>query len=131
MKNLIALVLFFMLPISFFAQELTAKKITETAVAKENPQEAAEYIKLQLDAVSVPAEKRALYAFLGSLLESMALYDEAKNSYAAAAGIAAGDAAGMPKKSSEMLVIDAVRCALSAGDGDIALQFLNSAVRNS
>ena len=131
MKNLIALVLFFMLPISFFAQELTAKKITETAVAKENPQEAAEYIKLQLDAVSVPAEKRALYAFLGSLFESMALYDEAKNSYAAAAGIAAGDAAGMPKKSSEMLVIDAVRCALSAGDGDVALQFLNSAVRNS
>ena len=131
MKNLIALVLFFMLPLSFFAQELTAKKITETAVAKENPQEAAEYIKLQLDAVSVPAEKRALYAFLGSLLESMALYDEAKNSYAAAAGIAAGDAAGMPKKSSEMLVIDAVRCALSAGDGDVALQFLNSAVRNS
>ena len=61
----------------------------------------------------------------------MALYDEAKNSYAAAAGIAAGDAAGMPKKSSEMLVIDAVRCALSAGDGDVALQFLNSAVRNS
>ncbi|MDY5047114.1 MAG: SPOR domain-containing protein [Treponema porcinum] len=131
MKNLIALVLFFMLPLSFFAQELTAKKITETAVAKENPQEAAEYIKSQLDAVSVPAEKRALYAFLGSLLESMALYDEAKNSYAAAAGIAAGDAAGMPKKSSEMLVIDAVRCALSAGDGDVALQFLNSAVRNS
>ena len=131
MKNLIALVLFFMLPLSFFAQELTAKKITETAVAKENPQEAAEYIKSQLAAVSVPAEKRALYAFLGSLLESMALYDEAKNSYAAAAGIAAGDAAGMPKKSSEMLVIDAVRCALSAGDGDVALQFLNSAVRNS
>lgn len=131
MKNLIALVLFFMLPLSFFAQELTAKKITETAVAKENPQEAAEYIKSQLAAVSVPAEKRALYAFLGSLFESMALYDEAKNSYAAAAGIAAGDAAGMPKKSSEMLVIDAVRCALSAGDGDVALQFLNSAVRNS
>lgn len=131
MKNLIALVLFFMLAISFFAQELTAKKITETAVAKENPQEAAEYIKSQLAAVSVPAEKRALYAFLGSLFESMALYDEAKNSYAAAAGIAAGDAAGMPKKSSEMLVIDAVRCALSAGDGDVALQFLNSAVRNS
>ena len=131
MKNLIALVLFFMLPLSFFAQELTAKKITETAVAKENPQEAAEYIKSQLAAVSVPAEKRALYAFLGSLFESMALYDEAKNSYAAAAGIAAGDAAGMPKKSSEMLVIDAVRCALSAGDGDVTLQFLNSAVRNS
>lgn len=78
MKNLIALVLFFMLPLSFFAQELTAKKITETAVAKENPQEAAEYIKSQLAAVSVPAEKRALYAFLGSLFESMALYDEAK-----------------------------------------------------
>ena len=55
MKNLIALVLFFMLPLSFFAQELTAKKITETAVAKENPQEAAEYIKSQLAAVSVPA----------------------------------------------------------------------------
>ena len=37
----------------------------------------------------------------------------------------------MPKKSNEQLVLDAVRCALSAGDAATADSYLNSAVRNS
>ena len=37
----------------------------------------------------------------------------------------------MPKKSSERLVIDAIRCALSGGDWETAENYLNSAVRNS
>ena len=37
----------------------------------------------------------------------------------------------MPKKSSEQLVLDAVRCALSSGDYTTAERYLNSAVRNS
>lgn len=131
MRKYFVLLLFFVVPLCVFSQELTARKIADAAVAKETPQEAVSYIQSQLESVSIPAEKRALYSFLGTIQESLALYDDAKNSYVAAAGISAGDAAGMPKKSSEVLVLDAVRCALSAGDGELALHFLNSAVRNS
>lgn len=131
MKKYAVLLLLFVAPLCVFSQELTAKKIADAAAASESPQAAVSYIQSQLEAVSAPAEKRALYSFLGTIQESLALYDDAKNSYVAAAGISAGDAAGMPKKSSEVLVLDAVRCALSAGDGELALQFLNSAVRNS
>ena len=61
----------------------------------------------------------------------MSLYPEAQKNYAAAAGIAAGDAEGMPKKTNEQLVLDAVRCALCCGEYSIADSYLNSAVRNS
>lgn len=61
----------------------------------------------------------------------MALYDQAQKSYAQAASIAAGDAEGMPKKSNEEIVLDAIRCALSSGDYMTADSYLNSAVRNT
>lgn len=131
MKKYTVFLLLFVAPLCAFSQELTARNIADAAIATESPQAAVSYIQSQLEAVSAPAEKRALYSFLGMIQESLALYDDAKDSYVAAAGISAGDAAGMPKKSSEVLVLDAVRCALSAGDGELALQFLNSAVRNA
>jgi cell division septation protein DedD len=68
---------------------------------------------------------------MGSIQEQMSYFSDAVASYAAAAGIAAGDAEDMPKKTNEELVIDAVRCALSAGDYHTADLYLNSAVRNS
>ena len=61
----------------------------------------------------------------------MSLYDDARLSYAQAASISASDADGMPKRSNEQVVLDAVRCALSAGDYASADSFLNSSVRNS
>ena len=61
----------------------------------------------------------------------MSLYGDAQKSYATAAGIAAGDAEGMPKKTNEQLVLDAVRCALCCGDWPTADSYLNSSVRNS
>ena len=131
MKKLIAITIFAALSLNIFAQQNTAKQISDSAVSKGSPQEAVKYLKEQVLKVSDPTEKRALYAFLGSVQESLALYTDAQNSYATAAGIAGGNAQGMPKKSSEQLVIDAIRCALSAGEYENAENYLNTAVRSS
>lgn len=114
-----------------FSQELTAKKIADNAIKKDSPQEAVQYAAAEAEKITVPAEKRAAYSFLGSLQESTADYDAAQKSFAKAAGIAAGNAEGMPKKSSERLVLDAIRCALSGGNWETAENYLNSSVRNS
>lgn len=119
------------LSLSLNAQELTAKKIADNAVDQDSPSEAVEYVKSEITKLTVPSEKRAAYAFLGSLQEAIADFSGAQKSYATAAGLAAGSAEGMPKKSSERLVLDAVRCALSSGDTENAENYLNSAVRNS
>lgn len=113
------------------AAEPTAKFVATEAAKKETVDESVTYLKTQISKMTVPAEKRAAYVFLASLQEQMALYSDAQKSYATAAGIAAGDAEGMPKKSNEQLVLDAVRCALSCGDFATADSYLNSAVRNS
>lgn len=132
MKKLTALLLTtFFSSLALNAQELTAKQLSQNAVAKKSPEKAIEYINSQLPSITVPAEKRAAYAFLASIQETLAKYSDAQKSYATAAGIAGGDAQGMPKKSSERLVLDAIRCALSEGNWENAEQYMNSAVRNS
>lgn len=131
MKKLIAITIFAALSLNIFAQQTTAKQISDSAVSKGTPQEAVKYLKEQVLKVSDPTEKRAVYAFLGSVQESLAMYIDAQNSYATAAGIAGGNAQGMPKKSSEQLVIDTIRCALSAGEYENAENYLNTAVRSS
>ncbi len=113
--------------VSVNTAQLTAKE----AAKKDSLTDAIAYLKKQVPTLTLAAEKRAGYAFLGSVQEQMGLYADAQKSYVAAAGIAAGDAAGMPKKSNEQLVLDAVRCALSCGDSATADSYLNSAVRNS
>ena len=113
------------------AQTLTARSVADEAAKEDTADDSAAYIKSNLSKLTDPAEKRALYAFLGSLQEQLSEFDDARSSYAAAAAIAAGDATGMPRKSSEQLVLDAVRCALSTGDSATADSYLNSAVRNS
>jgi len=111
--------------------ETKAKDIAAEAARKASVDESISYVKKQLASLSAAAEKRAAYVFLASLQEQMSLYPEAQKNYAAAAGIAAGDAEGMPKKTNEQLVLDAVRCALCCGDYASADSYLNSSVRNS
>ncbi|QTQ15790.1 SPOR domain-containing protein [Treponema parvum] len=108
-----------------------AAEIAAESAKKATVEKSVEFIEESLRKVTAAADKRALYIFLGSLYEQLARYDSARESYAAAAGIAAGDVENMPKKSNEQLVLDAVRCALSLGDGALADSYLNSAVRNS
>lgn len=120
---------FAVLPLN--ADGLTAKFVTTEAAKKDSVDESVEYIKNQIPKMTSAAEKRSAYIFLAGLQEQLSYYDDAQKSYAQAAGISAGDADGMPKKSNERLVLDAIRCALSSGDYATADSYLNSAVRNS
>ena len=131
MKKILSIVIALFICGSVFAAELTASFVTSEAAKKDSVEESVTYLKTQISKMSVAAEKRAAWIFLASLQEQMALYDDAQKSYAQAAAIAAGDAEGMPKKSNEQIVLDAVRCALSSGDYATADSYLNSAVRNS
>ena len=131
MKKIISFALALFFCASIFAAELTASFVTSEAAKKDSVEESVSYLKTQISKMTAAAEKRAAYIFLASLQEQMALYDDAQKSYAQAAGIAASDAEGMPKKTNEQIVLDAVRCALSCGDYSTADSYLNSAVRNS
>lgn len=121
----------FLFSFSLIFAEAKAKDIKTQAVKKATIEESVSYVKDQIKSLTVASEKRAAYVFLASLQEQMALYSDAQKSYATAAGIAAADAEGMPKKTNEQLVLDAVRCALCCGDWPTADSYLNSSVRNS
>ena len=131
MKKTVSFVFALFICASIFAAELTASFVTSEAAKKDTVEESVSYLKTQISKMTVPAEKRAAYIFLASLQEQLAYFDDAQKSYAQAAAIAAGDAEGMPKKTNEQIVLDAVRCALSSGDYATADSYLNSAVRNS
>ena len=115
----------------FVFAEPKAKEIAAQAGKLDSADDSLSYIKEQIPKITISAEKRAAYILLASLQEQLSLYDEARKNYANAAGITAGHAEGMPKKTNEQLVIDAVRCALCCGDYKTADSYLNSAVRNS
>ena len=130
-KCVAAFIIFFVCPVWLFSAELKAKDISLEAARQGSVTESIEYIKKQISTLSSPAEKRSTLIFLASLQEQFSMYDEAQKSYVAAAGIASPDAEGMPKRTNEQLVLDAVRCALCTGDSATADSYLNSAVRNS
>ena len=112
----------------------SAKSVIETAAKKSSLTDSIKYLETSLSSFSENAEKRAVYAFLASVLEQQGLYEKAQKTFVQAASIqgsAASVVPGVPNKNSEELVIDAVRCALCAGDYSAAESYLNSAVRNS
>lgn len=123
------IVLLSLLPFNLFA--LTASDVVENSCLKESALESIDYIRSVISQVKVPSERRSLFAFLGALQEQLGLYSDACSSYVNAASIAAGDAPGMQKISSEQLILNAVRSSLSAGDYESADIYLSSAVRNS
>lgn len=129
MKNCICAVLFFTCAV--FSYSLTAKEVASQAAGKDSVEQSVNYLKKTISLLTAPADQRSANAFLAAVLEQSGSYSEAITYYAKAASIAAKDAEGMPKKSSEQLVIDAVRCALSCGDWTGAQNYLNSAVRSS
>lgn len=115
-------------------QQITAKEISDAALARGNANDAISYTKEKLGSTEELSDKnelRSTYIFLGTLQETCGLYGDAKTSYIKAAGIAGKDGVGMPPRSNEVLVLDAVRCSLATGEGSEALNFLSSAVRDS
>ncbi|MBR4448619.1 MAG: SPOR domain-containing protein [Treponema sp.] len=132
MKKLPALLCSLLVASALSAQTAqTALSLAKESAKKDTVDQSIAFLKKQIPSLQVPADKRSAWAFLGSVQEQKGLYQDALNSYASAAAIAAGDAEGMPKKTSEQLVIDAVRCALSFGDYNSAQTYLNSTVRSS
>ncbi len=111
----------------------TAKGALTAAANKKSLEEAISYLKKTSGLMTVASEKRATLTILAGIEEQSGNYSEAQKHYAAAAGISGSSnmPAGIPNKSSAQLVIDAVRCALSAGDYSTADSYLNSSVRNS
>ncbi len=135
-KLIIAILTTYSLLLPVFAQTktLTAKSVIEAASKKSTVTDSVSYLKKNVASVSANADKRAVYAFLAALLEQQGLYAEAQKTFVQAASIqgsADSVVPGVPNKNSEELVIDAVRCALCAGDYTAAESYLNSAVRNS
>ena len=129
-KKSAVLLLSFTLCASAFAAT-SAKELMSEAEKKASVTESIQYLQKQIPSLAQNAEKRSALAFLASLQEQSGLFSDAEKNYAAAAAIGSPDAAGMPKKSAEQLVLDAVRCALCLGDSQKADSYLNSAVRNS
>ena len=109
----------------------SAQDIKAQAMQKKSVDESIAYIHASINNAASDADKRSLYYFVGTLEELSGLYEEASSSYAKAAGIAASDAKGMPKVTTEQIVIDAVRCSLNCGDYSTAESYLNSSVRSS
>ncbi len=112
------------------AAGISAKAAADGALRKASIDEAVVYLKDCIPKADTASDRRSMYVFLAALQEKSSLYNDACASYSAAAGISAGNADGMPRKSNEQLVIDAVRCALSSGDFPVADSYLE-AVRNS
>lgn len=120
---------------SIFAQNaVSAKSVIDAASKKSTIKESIAYLQKNAPSVTKNPEKRAVYAFLAAILEQQGQYAEAQKTYAQAASIQGSVesvVAGVPNKNSEELVVDAVRCALCAGDYASAESYLNSAVRNT
>ncbi|MBP5575684.1 MAG: SPOR domain-containing protein [Treponema sp.] len=125
---------FFLAAFAFAAEKpasYTASQLREKALSQESVQEGIAFIQKHVEQCATSADKRSSLYFLGTLQEQLGIYSEAGRSYAKAASIAASDATGMEKVSSEQLVLDAVRCCLNSGDWETADSYLNSAVRSS
>ncbi|MDR1786600.1 MAG: SPOR domain-containing protein [Spirochaetaceae bacterium] len=136
MKNLRPLLLLFLilLPVNLLFSA-DAKQTVDKILQKEEGPESVSRVITELSGAVSSAEslsdKRSLLVTLAWIEENAGRFSEASRSYALAAGIAAPPARDMPKVSAEQLVIDAVRCALSAGDWTTAETYLDSEVKDS
>ena len=97
-----------------FAQN-SATEISERALEFESAGESIVYLNKMIGQIKSAAEKRALLAFLASLQEQISAYKDASDSYAQAAGIAAGAAAPATDKGSKPAGDAATAQAAAAG----------------
>lgn len=133
---------------SIFAQS-GAVKVIDKALDMDTVDETVSYLVKSAAEAEQNCDKRVLYAFAGSVQEQASLYSAASASFAKAASISVDQETvnafilkkeakasekivySMLKKTSSILVLDAVRCSLNAGESKTAMNYLNSSVRNS
>lgn len=145
-KLIILLQIFFCF--ASFAQNSAVAPISK-ALDYDTVEESISYLKKQIEKTESNCDKRILYAFTASLEEQASLYVDASKNYAKAAGLkvtqddinsfklqknakpAEKIVYNLLKKTSSILVLDAVRTALNAGEAETAKSYLNSSIRNS
>lgn len=130
MKKIIFVTMILMSGMAFGQVLNTARDVAVEASRKSSVNESVDFMKKNSAKLPV-AERRALLTFLADVLEQSGDFLSAEKTYATAAGLQGGEVKGMANRTSEQLVIDAIRCALSAGDYSTAESYLNSAVKNS
>ena len=94
MKKIISVLFLFCSIVCAYSQEKTALQVVNLALKEDSPNDAVILIQNEIKNITVLAEKRSLFAFLGSLQETLSMFDDARQSYATAAGIGAKDAEG-------------------------------------
>lgn len=142
-------VLLFISNIFTVAAQSGAVSSIDKALSFDTVEESISFLKKEAEASQDNCDRRVIYAFTGSIQEQASLYSDASASFAKAASISVSQETvnafilkknakasekivySMLKKTSGILVLDAVRSSLNAGDSKTALNYLNSSIRNS
>lgn len=133
---------------STFAQNNAVMPVSK-ALDYETAEESISYLNKQIEKTEASSDKRILYAFKASIEEQASMYVDASKSYAKAAGLKITQEEinsfklpknakpeekivyNLLKKTSSVLVLDAVRTALNAGEAETAKSYLSSSIKNS
>lgn len=147
-KSILIIFVTLQITLNCFAQNAAVLSI-EKVLDLDTVEEATEFLIKEAKNQNQNCDKRVLYAFLGSVQEQNSKFQEAAESFATAASISVDQETiksfilkkeatpaekivySMLKKTSSILVLDAVRCSLNEGDSKTALNYLNSSIRNS
>lgn len=143
-------VVLFSLVIPFYAAAQTVcVKTIDRALSFDTADETIGYLEKEIPSVKTAFDKRILYCFMASVQEQAGLYQQAGASYAQAVaqsltteqinsfkiGVNARQSElivyNLLKKTSSLLVLDAVRCSLNTGDYVTARKYLDSSIKNS
>lgn len=150
MKNKLIFLVFLFVNFStgLFAQKFCVSVIEES-LNKDSIDQTVVYLQENVKKAQTNFDKRIIYSFLASVQEQSSKFKDASSSFAKAvsqsisqkeinsfilkkeASSAEKIVYNMLKKTSSILVLDAVRCSLNAGDSKNAEVYLNSSVRNS
>lgn len=148
-KNYKAFVLLQLLLCFSLSAQNNAVLPVSKALECETVEESISYLNKQIEKTEASSDKRILYVFKASVEEQASMYVDASKSYAKAAGLKITqeeiNSFKLPKnakpeekivynilkKTSSILVLDAVRTSLNAGESETAKSYLNSSIRNS
>lgn len=128
MRLYLLLSFLFLFQFSVFSQSQpkTAYALAQESEKKESLKDSIAYIEKNIPSLPKDGEKRAAYIFLASIQEQAGMFAEAEKAFAKAAGFQGENVEKMSNLTSEQLVLNAIRCALSCGNYGSAENYINS-----
>ena len=75
MKKIISVLFLFCSIVCAYSQEKTALQVVNLALKEDSPNDAVILIQNEIKNITVLAEKRSLFAFLGSLQETLSMFE--------------------------------------------------------